>query len=125
MRSVVENLMDWDQAEKLGLKSKFIDRSIKARLLNGTELFTITHITEPFQMHINDHREHINFYLFKASSHALILGHPCLCRHEPHINWKIGEIRGWGKDCLENCLNSSTQGENLSDINLLLLCSKP
>lgn len=69
-------------------------------------------------MHINDHREHICFYLFKASSHALILGHPWLCHHEPHVNWRTGEIRGWGKDCLEDCFNKSTQGENLADINL-------
>ena len=31
-----ENLMDWDQAVNLGLKSELVNRPIKARLLNGT-----------------------------------------------------------------------------------------
>ena len=63
-----ESLMDL--AEKLGLESELLVKPIKARSFNGKDH---THISEPLQMHINDHREHIHFYLFKSSSHALIL----------------------------------------------------
>ena len=34
-----ENVMDWDLAEKLGLKSELVNRTIKARSLNGKDLF--------------------------------------------------------------------------------------
>ena len=67
-----ENLMDWGLAEKLGLISELVNRTIKARSLNGKDLFTITHITEPFEMHINNHRTK-NLFASIYTSHHLTL----------------------------------------------------
>ena len=55
--------MDWGLAEKLGLKSEPLAKPIRARSLNGKELFAITHISEPIQMHIDHHHELIRFCL--------------------------------------------------------------
>lgn len=63
-----ESLMDWSLARRLGLKSEPLAKPIRARSLNGKELFIITHISEPVQMIIDCHQEYICPYL-----HPLIL----------------------------------------------------
>ena len=40
-----ESLLDWGLAKQLGLETQRLDNAIKARSLNGRELFTITHVT--------------------------------------------------------------------------------
>ena len=113
-----ESLMDWGLAEELGLKSELLVKPINAKALNGNELFTITHISEPLKMHINGHREHIRFYLFKSPSQTLILGLPWLIHHNPQVNWRTGQIMGWGEDCVGDCLDVSTQGRDVTVANL-------
>ena len=105
-----ESLMDWDLARKLGLKSEPLAKPIRARSLKGKELFTITHISEPVQMSIDCHQEHIRPYLINSPSHSLILGHPWLCQHNPRVDWKTGKIREWGKECSKSCSFFSTNG---------------
>ena len=90
--------MDWGLAKRLGLKTELLERTIKAKDLNENDLFTITHATEPVELHRHDHQESMTFFLFNSSGHALILGFPWLLRHNPHIDWRSGEIMGWGKD---------------------------
>ena len=41
------------------------------------------------------------------------MGQLWLFHHNPHIDWKSGQIREWGKDCAEHCLN-----EPVTEINL-------
>lgn len=84
-----ESLMDWGLAE-----TEPLIKPIKARALNGTELFIITHTTKLLELHIGQHKEHMSFYLFKSPSQALFLGHLWLRRHNPHVNWQSGVIRG-------------------------------
>lgn len=50
-----ESLMKWGLAKKLALKSEPLAKPIRARSLNGKELVAITHISEPIQMHIDNH----------------------------------------------------------------------
>lgn len=69
-------------------------------------------------MHIDCHQEHIRFYLFTSSAHSLILGHPWLFQHNPHVDRKAGKIREWGKGCNKNCVISANMEENVTEINL-------
>lgn len=46
-----ESLMDWGMAAKLRLDSKPLAKPIRARALNGKELFTITHTTETLELY--------------------------------------------------------------------------
>lgn len=54
---VPKSLIDWGLAENLGLKSKPLVSPIKARALNGKELFLITQTTEPLELQIQEHME--------------------------------------------------------------------
>ena len=55
----------------------------------------------------------IQFHLFNSTSHSLILGQPWLFLHNPHIDWKSGQIREWGEECTKRCL-----AEPVAEINL-------
>ena len=68
-----EGLMDWSLANKLQIDSEPLARPIRARFLNGKEIFAITHISRPVKMTIGDHHENIQFHLFTSISHSLIL----------------------------------------------------
>ena len=60
-------------------------------------------------MHIKDHKEQIPFYLFRSSSHTLMLGQPWLFHHNPNR---------WGKDCDKSCFMSLAQVKDEAEINL-------
>ena len=98
-----ESLMDWNLARKLQIDCESLDRPIRACSLNGADIFVITHISKPVQLNIGNHQEHIQFHLFTSTSHALILGQPWLFQHNPHINWKNGQIKDWGEECANHC----------------------
>ncbi|CAJ1060073.1 hypothetical protein F2P81_006018 [Xyrichtys novacula] len=50
-----ESLMDCELVEKLGIRSEPLTKPIRARALDGKELFVNSRITEPLHMHIKDH----------------------------------------------------------------------
>jgi len=89
-----ERLMDWGLSKRLGLKIKTFAQPIKASALNGNALFNITHVTEPAVLSINNHTELMHFFLFYLPARTLVLEHPWLARHDPHIDWPTGKIMG-------------------------------
>ena len=105
--------MDWNLAKKLHIDCEPLARPIRARSLNGADIFVITHMSSPLKLSIGNHHENIQFHLFTSTSHSLILGQPWLFLHNPHIDWKSGQIREWGEECTERCL-----AEPVAEINL-------
>ena len=59
----------------------------------------------------------MSFYLFHSPARTLILGHPWLVSHNPHIDWPTGRVLGWGKDCEGKCLRDKTHGQASTNIN--------
>lgn len=45
-----ESLIDWGLAQRLGLRVNPLSKPVKASALNGSALFTITHVTEPVEL---------------------------------------------------------------------------
>ncbi|KAG1956953.1 retrotransposable element [Pimephales promelas] len=67
-------------------------------------------VTEKIQLHIGSlHSENIQFYVIHAPHHSIILGHPWLQTHNPHISWKEGQIIRWGEACNHHCLSKVTR----------------
>lgn len=85
-------MMDWGLARHLGLQSKRLTSLIAAKALNGSDLFTISHWTEPVELRIGNHKEHIHFLLFKSSSQTLVLGYSWLRNHNANIDWQTGRV---------------------------------
>ncbi|XP_077378012.1 uncharacterized protein LOC144019084 [Festucalex cinctus] len=94
-----ENLMDWGLVKKLQANTEPLTTNMRARALNGKDLFVITHITEPLEVYMGQHKEHIRFHVFRSPSHTRVLGHPWLRLHNPRIDWRSGQILEWGIDC--------------------------
>nr|XP_033965452.1 uncharacterized protein LOC117466353 [Pseudochaenichthys georgianus] len=40
--------------------------------------------------------------------HAVILGYPWSCKHNPHIDWRTGKVLGWGSECSHSCFRGKT-----------------
>lgn len=91
-----ESLMDWGFANQMGIKTVRLTQPLKARALDCGFIFDVTHVTEPVAICIGDHHELMTFHLFHSAQHSLILGFPCLKKHNPHIDWRAGGIISWG-----------------------------
>ena len=112
-----ESLMDYNLAKKLHIDCQPLARPIRARSLNGADIFAITHKSNPVKLSIGHHHEYMQFHLFTSTSHSLILGQPWLFLHNPHIDWKSGQIRGWGEECTEHCISELVAEINLFSTN--------
>jgi len=103
-----ESLMDERLAKHLGLRTRRLEKPVKASSLNGQELFTITHATEPVLLNIAEHKELLSFYLYQSDTRNLVLGYPWLVRHNPHIDWSTGRVMTWAQSCQGRCLPTTT-----------------
>ena len=103
-----ESLLDWGLAKKLGLETKILERPVKASSLNGHELFTITRVTKPVSLIMGEHTELLTFYLCRSNTRTLVLGYPCLMKHNPRIDWPMGWVKEWGRECDGRCLREKT-----------------
>lgn len=102
-----ESVIDWDFALGLELRSERLAQPLEARALDGTQIFKLTHKTEPFEVFIGDHHKFMSFHLYRSSQHPHVLGFPWLKKHNPHIDWSARKILNWSEYCKNNCLNSS------------------
>ena len=108
-----ESLMDWGLAKKWNCGVIPLTQPLKASALDGRLLFTVTHCTMPIEVTVNaTHTEHMTFHLFDSAQHPLILGYPWLVKHNPHIDWRSGRVKGWGEDCKHFCLRDNKTGDN-------------
>lgn len=54
-----------------------------------------------------NHHEYIQFHLISSPHAPIVLGHPWLRAHNPHIDWSVGKIVSWSSVCLSSCLQSA------------------
>ena len=103
------NLMDRELAEQLGIEKELLCQPIKATALDGRLLCTVTHRTIPLQLGMSgNHTERLTFHLIHAPQQPIILGHPWLKRHNPHIDWVSGSVLQWSNYCHAVCLRSAS-----------------
>ncbi len=76
-----------------------LDSAIKVCALDGKLLAQVSQQTEPLLLILSgNHRECLQFFFFIISSPqtpTLVLGHPWLKLHNPHIDWSAGKILSW------------------------------
>ena len=65
----------------------------------------VKHLTEPLSLRLSgNHCERIQLHLIDSPELPLIIGHPWLVHHNPHIDWSSGTILEWGRSCHSQCL---------------------
>lgn len=104
-----QSFIDSALAEKLGVGSDPLPHRLHVTALSGQRLPDITHVSEPVSLTLSgNHTEVLSLFVFKAPQTPLVLGHPWLRQHNPHIDWKSECVVGWGVDCHMNCLRAAT-----------------
>lgn len=92
--------MDVKLVQKLNLDLSPIQCLLEVHALDNRIICLVTHQTQPFSVRFLDgHSEELCFHAYKSDCHLLILGHPWLQLHNPHINWNTGEVQSWVEEC--------------------------
>ena len=100
-----ENFIDTRLAFQLGLQILPLDSPLVANALNGRKLADITHVSAPVSLLVSgNHREQIQLHIIESPHAPLVLGHPWLRKHNPHIDWVSNKVLGWSPSCLSLCL---------------------
>lgn len=66
---------------------------ISVHSLDGHRIMTISAITGPVSAIMSgNHREELEFFIFKSLLAPIVFGHPWLSLHGPHINWADNSV---------------------------------
>ncbi len=99
------NFIDATLVARWGIPTTPLKKELIARALNGTILTQVTHVTSPVSLTVSgNHCEEIAFYLLESPSTPIVLGHPWLVRHSPHIGWAENSVLAWSSFCHKFCL---------------------
>ncbi len=99
---------DADLAYRLKLPVIALSQPIAVHALNGLSLPSITHSTGPVRLITSgNHIETIHFLLTDTPVTPVVLGHPWLVLHNPHLNWSQNSILSWSEGCHAACLLSA------------------
>ena len=100
-----ENFLDSGFVAQWGIPTIQLKTPMVANALNGQRLANITHVSTPVSLFLSgNHHEEMSFYVINSPNSPLVLGHPWLAKHNPHIDWRGMRIVGWSPSCLSNCL---------------------
>lgn len=95
-------------ATELHLTPSHLGAPLEAKALTGVQLAAITQVTPPVSLLISgNHQKTIVFYIIDSPDVSVVLGHPWLVKHNPHIDWANGNILGWSAGCLSHCLRNA------------------
>lgn len=100
-----ENFIDAHFLSQCAIPTAALKAPLVANALNGQQLAKITHVSIPVSLHLSgNHHEQLSFYVIESPQAPVVLGHPWLVKHNPHIDWASGEIVGWSLSCHSLCL---------------------
>ncbi len=109
------NFLDINIAHSLKIPTVALSQSISVVALNGQPLPSITHTTVSLRLITSgNHSENIDFLLTETPSAPVVLGHPWLELHNPHINWRMNSVFAWSEYCHASCLLSACSSVSCS-----------
>ncbi len=100
--------LDFTLARKLKVPVFVLRNPISVIALSGQSLSPVTHTTGLIRLVTSgNHTEDIHFFLTNSPSVPVVLGHPWLTVHNPHINWGHDYVLAWSDKCHASCLLSA------------------
>lgn len=103
-----ESFIDAALALQLDLPTVGLNQPLRASALDSRLLANVTHRTVPIRILLSgNHQEELSLHIIDSPHIPVILGHPWLVEHNPHIDWKAGKIIEWGLTCHATCLLST------------------
>lgn len=100
------NFLDSGMAERWGIPATPLPSPISVRSLDDSPITIITHVTPPVSLVVSgNHREITELYLLSSQSVPVVLGHPWLVQHGPHVDWARNSVLSWNLlSCLASCM---------------------
>uniref|UniRef100_A0A8C1U5W3 Gypsy retrotransposon integrase-like protein 1 n=1 Tax=Cyprinus carpio TaxID=7962 RepID=A0A8C1U5W3_CYPCA len=102
------NFIDEAWAREQGIPLIELVEATPLFALDGSPLPKVCRETVPLSLTVSgNHRETTSFLIFSSPFSPIVLGHPWLVLHNPHINWSKGTILSWNLSCHVKCLVSA------------------
>ncbi len=123
-----ESLLDSTVVVQLGLTTMCLDQLLGANALDSQLLTWVTTKTAPVDLLLSgNHQEELSFFV-KSPHIPVILGHPCLVKHNPQIDWASAKTVDWSSYChatylqsaLPQSVPSQDPGSEIPDLSLVL-----
>ncbi len=109
------NFLDSATALRWNISTIPLAKPITAWSLGGRPLTTITHVTPFVSLSLfGNHRELIELFIIDSPKVPLVLGHPWLLKHNPHIDWVNKSILAWSQSCHVSCLGAAFPAVSVS-----------
>ncbi len=109
------NFLDITLAHQLMVPVIPLIQPISVNALGGQALPSVTHSTGPVSLTTSgNHQEEIHFMIIDSPLAPVVLGHPWLSLHNPHINWQQGSVLSWSERCHAVCLVSACSSVSCS-----------
>ena len=100
-----ESFIDAGFVAQWELPTVELKNPLVANALNGLKLANVTQVTTPVSLSLSgNHHEQLIFYVIDSPQAPVVLGHPWLVKHNPHIDWVGRCIMGWSPFCHSHCL---------------------
>lgn len=99
--------IDTQLAKDRGLQLRPLQPPAQVKALDNHIIHSWSHRTEPVRISIDNHHESVCFHIIHSPQLPLVLGASWLLRHNPHIDWRSGQILGWSPVCLNSCLRAA------------------
>ncbi len=111
------NFLDISVAAQWGIPAIPLPSPISVHSLNGLLLSSITHSTPSVSLVVSgNHHEVIELYLLDSPGAPVVLGHPWLVQHNPHVDWSGNSVLSWSQSCLASCLGAALSPGSLSSV---------
>lgn len=99
------NFIDSPTVELWSIPAIPLSSPITVLSLNGLTITSITRFTPSVSLIISgNHHEVINLYSFDSPSAPVVLEHPWLIKHNPHVGWAANSVLSCSLSCLAMCL---------------------
>ena len=102
--------LDISFAQRHKIKFSALPEPQRVTTLDGRPLGTglIRDVTDPVKLRVSgNHVETIQLHMLDSPDFPVVLGHPWLVQHNPHVDWPTGNILEWGRSCHASCLLSA------------------
>ena len=97
-----ESFLDATVSAQWGVPLVEVSKPLVASSLNGQQLGHITQATRPLKMRLSgNHQEEISLLIINIPHSPVVLGHPWMAKHRPHVDWARHE---WDPSCSSRCL---------------------
>lgn len=102
------NFLDETWAFKQGIPLKKREETTPLFALDGSSLPRVHLRSIPLSLTVSgNHHETLSFLVFHSPYSPVVLGHPWLVKHNPHIDWSNNSILSWNLSCHVECLLSA------------------